>query len=445
MKKISYLMALPLLLGACFTSCKEDTQPRLETPTEFVLNTPAMADQTYIFRDDENYQNLNNITFTVSQPNYGVGVVPSYTVQLAKSEADFAAWDEADTTGDIEKDNAILGADGLPLAYTLPDFSSTSAVLTIDGVSFCDAVNTLYGFNMDNYDHETVPVAVRVHAAIDNAPQSNIWSNPVNITVSSYIPVKEPGKLYLIGQPTGWDINADKVYLEETGIGTKIYFGNVYIPGNTKDDDGNDIINFQFRFYSQLGDWDSFSVGSQNDDSPVDITFNADGLYEGPVFMSAGAGDKLGKGSWQDKTWTGGNLEITINLKEMTIKMQKAEGKKIYAIGNFQGWDINSDNCALEEVEPNTNIYEGTFDALVNPKGEAQTGVEFAIYTALGNWDENCLGPEEGKEAFSVAAGPYKAAIVARKANFKADQWTAEKIKINVDLNSYTITIEAAQ
>lgn len=29
MKKISYLMALPVLLGACFTSCKEDTQPRL--------------------------------------------------------------------------------------------------------------------------------------------------------------------------------------------------------------------------------------------------------------------------------------------------------------------------------------------------------------------------------------------------------------------------------
>ena len=52
--------------------------------------------------------------------------------------------------------------------------------------------------------------------------------------------------------------------------------------------------------------------------------------------MSVEKGDKLGKGSWQDKTWTGGNLEITVNLKDMTIKMQKAEGKKIYAIGNFR-------------------------------------------------------------------------------------------------------------
>ena len=88
-------MALPLAIGACFTSCKDDTQPRLEIPTEFVLNTPSMADQTYIFRDDENYKNLNDITFTVSQPNYGVGVTPAYYVQLAKSEADFTAWDEA--------------------------------------------------------------------------------------------------------------------------------------------------------------------------------------------------------------------------------------------------------------------------------------------------------------------------------------------------------------
>lgn len=441
MKKISYLMALPVLLGACFTSCKEDTQPRLEVPTEFVLNTPAMADQTYIFRADESYQNLNDITFTVSQPNYGLGCVPTYTVQLAKSEAGFAAWDEAETTGNVETDNAILGDDGLPLAYTLPAFTSTSAVLNIDGTSFCEAVNTLYGFDMDNYNNEVVQVSVRVHAAIDNAPQSRIWSNAVNISVSSYIPVKDPGKLYLIGQPTGWDINADKVYLEETGIGTKIYFGNVFIPANEPGVDGKgDLINFQFRFYSQLGDWESFAVGSQNEDNPVDITFDSEGVFNGSVFMSVEKGDKLGKGSWQDKTWTGGNLEITVNLKDMTIKMQKAEGKKIYAIGNFQGWDINKDNCALAETAPNSNIYEGTFD-VTDPAG----GIEFAIYTELGNWDTNFVGPKEGEEKFSVASGPYKASVVARKANFKSEQWTAPKVKVNVDLNSYTITIEGAE
>lgn len=432
MKKISFLMALPLVMGACFTSCKEDTQPRLEIPTEFVLNTPAMADQTYIFRDDENYQNLNDITFTVSQPNYGLGCVPVYTVQIARSEADFDTWqqavDEAEANGETIEENGVLNSEGLPVAYTLP-MSTSFARITVSGTVFCDGVNALYGFDMDNYNHETVPVAVRVHAAIANAPQSEIWSNAVNLTVSSYIPVKEPGKLYLIGQPTGWDINADKVYLEETGIATKIFFGNVYIPAG----------EFQFRFYSALGDWDSNSVGSQDDDKPVDISFNAEGIYEGPIFMGEKKGDKKGKGSWQDASWTGGNLEITIDTKKMTIKMQKAEGKKIYAIGNFQGWDISKDNCALEETAPNSNIYEGTFD--VTPAD----GVEFAIYTDLGSWDANVLGPEEGQESFSVAAGPYTASIKARKANFKSSQWTAAKIKITADLNSYSISIEGVQ
>ena len=171
-------MALPLAIGACFTSCKDDTQPRLEIPTEFVLNTPSMADQTYIFRDDENYKNLNDITFTVSQPNYGVGVTPAYYVQLAKSEDDFTAWDEAMAeaaeNGETLDPNKVLDAEGLPLAYAL-NFSTQQAIITLDGVTFCDGVNAIYGLDEDNYNGETKEVAVRVHASLPNAPQSEIW------------------------------------------------------------------------------------------------------------------------------------------------------------------------------------------------------------------------------------------------------------------------------
>ena len=426
-------MALPLAMSACLTSCVEDTQPRLETPTEFILNTPPMADQTYIFRADEDYKNLYNITLTVSQPNYGVGVVPTYYVQLSKSEEDFEAWDlamaEALKEG-VEVDaNSVLDAEGLPLAYAL-NLSTQQAVINIDGSLFCDGVNALYGLDADNYSPDALPVAVRVHASLPNAPQSEIWSNVINLKVSTYIPVKEPGYLYLVGAAqsgNGWDINSDELYLKETGIATKIYYGNIFIPAG----------KFQFRFYSQLGDWESFSVGSQDEDNPVAISFNAEGMYEGPVFMGVAAGDKLGKGSWEDTSWAGGNVEITINLKDMTINMKKSEGKKIYAIGNFQGWDINKDNCALAETPAGSNIYEGTFD-ITDP----DAGVEFALYTELGNWDANFLGPEDGKEAFSVAAGPYIGTIQDRKANFKCESWSAAKMKVTADLNSYTITIE---
>ena len=116
------------------------------------------------------------------------------------------------------------------------------------------------------------------------------------------------------------------------------------------------------------------------------------------VFMSVEKGDKLGKGSWQDKTWTGGNLEITVNLKDMTIKMQKAEGKKIYAIGNFQGWDINKDNCALGETAPNSNIYEGTFD-VTDPAGgiecEAESKSRHQKYTIFFHIFFSCLSLPE--------------------------------------------------
>lgn len=423
-------MTLPLAMGAILTSCVEDTQPRLDTPTEFVLNTPPMANQTYVFRDDANYKNLNDITFTVSQPNYGLGVTPTYTVQLAKSEAAFTEWDkamaDAAASGEAVDGNSIKDADNKPLALIL-NLATQQAIINIGGIDFCEGVNSLYGFDLDNYNHETVPVSVRVHAALPNTPQSEIWSNVVNLKVSSYIPVKEPGKLYLIGAPSGWDINNDKMYLEETGIGTKLFHGNLFIPEG----------QFQFRFYSQLGDWESFSVGSQDSDNPVAVTFNADGTYEGEIFMGKDKGDKLGKGSWEIKDWPGGNVEFTIDTKEMTITMQKAAGKKIYAIGNFQGWNIDKDNCSLEETPAGSNIYKGTFD-VADPAG----GVEFALYTELGNWDANFLGPEDGKSEFSVAAGPYIGTLVKEKRNFKSTGWTATKIGITADLNSNTITIE---
>lgn len=428
MKKISLFALLAMSLGLGVTGCKDDTQPRLEVPTEFVLNTPAMADQTYIFRDDENYKNLNDITFTVSQPNYGVGTTPDYQVQIAKSEADFAAWDAAEKTGDSDADNGILGSDELPLAFTLETISS-SAQITVPGEIFCAGVNSLYGFDLDNYNHETVPVAVRVHAAVANAPQSAIWSNPININVSSYIPVTEPGKLYLIGAPQEWDINSGTMYLEETGIGTKIFSGNLFIPAG----------QFQFRFYSELGDWDTGSVGSfdgsyGNDTKNIELT---DGVYEGPVSAGKKKGDKLGAGNWCIADWTGGNLEITIDLKNMTIKMQKAAGKRVYIIGDCSGWDITNDKMYLEENPGGSNIYKGTWDI---PAGKFM----LRIYTALGDWAANSIGAE-GSGNPEIALPFMGNCKKDSQANWTISSWQGGKVNFTYDANSNTINIEKAE
>ncbi len=426
MKKISLFALTAVALASGLTGCKDDTQPRLDVPTEFVLNTPAMANQTYIFRDDENYQNLNDITFTVSQPNYGVATTPNYQVQIAKSEDDFAAWDAAEKTGSADSDNEIVGADELPLAILLETVTS-SAQITIPGEVFCEGVNTLYNIDPETYNHETLPVAVRVKALLPNAPQSEIWSNPININISSYIPVKEPGKLYVIGQPSGWDINNDEMYLEETGIGTNIFTGNIYIKAG----------EFQFRFYSKLGDWESFSVGAQDADNPVDITFNANGMYEGKIYMGKKKNDSLGKGSWQDASWAGGNLEITVNTKEMTITMKKAEAKKIYVIGALSGWNINNDAVYISENPGNSNIYVGTIP--VNA-GDCM----FRFYTKLGAWgSDGSIGADSAGNLDIDLSSPYiGAAVIGSEQNWNCPNWTNGELNITLDLNSNTINLE---
>lgn len=426
MKKISLFALTAVALVAGLTGCKDDTQPRLDVPTEFVLNTPAMAEQTYIFRDNEKYQNLNDITFTVSQPNYGVATTPNYQVQIAKTEEAFAEWDAAEKTGDTDSDNEILGSDELPLAILLETVTS-SAQITIPGEVFCEGVNTLYNIDPDNYNHETLPVAVRVKALLPNAPQSEIWSNAININVSSYIPVKEPGKLYVIGAPSGWDINNDEISLDETGIGTKIFTGVFFI----------DAEKFQFRLYSKLGDWESFSIGSQDDDNPVDISFNAAGVYEGKIFMGKKKGDKLGKGSWQDASWPGGNVEVTVNTKEMTITIQKAQAKKIYVIGALSGWNINNDAVYIEENPGNSNIYVGTIP--VNA-GDCM----FRFYTKLGEWgSDGSIGADSAGNLDVDLSSPFIGkAVAGSEQNWNCPNWTDGQLGITLDLNSNTINLE---
>ena len=48
-------MALMMLVGLASTSCKRDTQPRLEKPTEFVLNTPPFATGTLILDEESTF------------------------------------------------------------------------------------------------------------------------------------------------------------------------------------------------------------------------------------------------------------------------------------------------------------------------------------------------------------------------------------------------------
>lgn len=284
-------MALMVIMGATFTSCKEDTQPRLEKPTEFVLNTPPMANETYVLEESDGV--ATQIYLTVSQPNYGLGTVTSYEVQLSNTE-DFADY------------RSLLTV-------------NTQAQIVCDGFEWSVAMNSLNGIityeDKDKFTGEARDVYVRVRAFIPGADYSSINSNVIKLNVQPYFAVRAPGKLYVIGDVSGWDINNDAVYISEpeNGIGSKIYSGVI-------DMSAANAAN-GFRFYTELGNWGDNgslpSIGSNADDGDnLSVTVNGDGYYSGPCVA--------GKGNWNISNWDGSPMKITVDLNEMKVYFEKA-------------------------------------------------------------------------------------------------------------------------
>jgi len=430
MKNKLIIASMALLGMAGFTSCVADKEPELKKPTEFVLNTPPAADQLYMFDCDSKGNSVNDITFTVSQPNYGVACVTTYKVQVAKSEADFALWDEQQKN----EEGAEAQADDLPLAEFV-DFSTENAKITIDGEKFCTAVNKVYGLTMQNVKDQSHPVAVRVHAEVTGAKNSAIWSNAITLKqVLSYVkPV--PDQIWLIGAPQGWNITGDPKYvLTETEIGNKIYTGDFTIKAG----------EFMFRFYDQLGSWDHFSIGSQVEDNPLDIKVGGQAITklpeEGitlPCLQEVGGVNP--KGSWNIPGWEGGKVHIEVNLNTNQVTFTPGQSKKVYLIGACNGWDINKSALYLTETEDGSNIYSGT----VAIDAGAFT---FRFYSKLGDWETNSIGSQEPDENtdITVPAAGITLDCVNGKGKWNDASWAGGNLEITLDLNTMKVTFKKA-
>ena len=284
MKKSVILAFMAILLGFTFTSCKEDTQPRLSKPTNFVLNTPPMADQLYVMSA------TSAINLTVSQPNYGLATTPQYQVEIARTADGFE-------TGEYR---------------TLPS-TTTDAKIVVGGEEFCLALCDLWGYtDPEKFDNSPRPVYVRVHAWVPNADYSSIYSNVVELkAVQPYFAVKIADTIQLVGQPEGWSTAVNEAwFLYETEPGSLVYQGTFEIPEG----------QFQFRFYDKFDaaePWDWYSIGAQDEDNPVNITLT-DGSYSGDLCYDP-ATKSAGKGSWQIENWPGGTVEMTVNLKTKKV------------------------------------------------------------------------------------------------------------------------------
>ncbi len=415
MKKISFILASVALLGsAALTGCVQDTQPRISDPTEFVLNTPALSDNVYILNS------ASTVNLTWSQPNYGLGLVPNYYVMLSQ----YPEFKDANGEDSYTEINTIY----------------TSASVDISGADLAAALQNMYGWESEA-DVPTTPVDiyVRVRSEIPNYEAGTILSNIIPLSCVSYFVVTGPDEIWLIGQPEGWNIaSADGWELYETEQGSKIYKGAFDIPAG----------EFQFRFYDKLGDWEHYSIGSQDEDASIEISMSS-GKYNGECFYDPDT-DAAGKGSWQDPNWEGGMVTITVDLNDMTVEfIAGAVAAEIYIVGQCQGWNIEGDSMPLVETPAGSNIYMGTYTIAA---GEFQ----FRFYSKLGDWNYNSIGSQDDDAPVDISAwmanGSYSGACFydpdtekAGKGSWSVPDWAGGDVSMTVNLNDLTVEFTTAE
>lgn len=221
---LSFCLACTLL-----TACDDDncSNPRLTSPTTFVVNTPATADQTIDLANSE-YLNL-----TCSQPDYGFPANVKYTVQMALTE------DMSDYT---------------ELAETFP-----SADINLDAETIASTLTTMEtdkGKTEEDFPM-TIPVYFRVKAQMITSSGSvvegteilsNVVSfNKVNLEYS-LPPVTTPENLYVVGKFNNWQWNT-AIEMTPVNSAPNVFWAMVFI------DSGNGI-----KFNSALS-WDGNQQG----------------------------------------------------------------------------------------------------------------------------------------------------------------------------------------
>lgn len=248
MKNIIKSALLVVMSLTLMTACSDDndSNPSIQTPTEFKLNTPALVNTPI------DLANSSKIMLTCSQPNYGYTASVQYTVQVATDEN---------------------MTDAVELSET-----STSAKVAIDAASLASALTNIYvekgkteaDFPMD------VKAYFRLKANIVTSngnvvEGTEILSNVVSLNnihlLFSLPPVNLPKNVYVTGSFCDWDWAKSfdmvqvygtedtfwrLVYIDDSGIklntatewnGSEVGFAGITVSGDCKDEiidkDGN--------------------------------------------------------------------------------------------------------------------------------------------------------------------------------------------------------------
>ena len=248
MKNIIKSALLVVMSLTLMTACSDDndSNPSIQTPTEFKLNTPALENTPI------DLANSSKIMLTCSQPNYGYTASVQYTVQVATDEN---------------------MTDAVELSET-----STSAKVAINASSLASALTNI--FVEKGKTEADFPMDVKAYFRLKaNIVTSNgnvvegteILSNVVSLNkihlLFSLPPVNLPSHVHIVGNFCDWDwaksfdmvqvYGTDNifwrlVYIDDSGIKlntvaewnkSEVGYAGITVSGDCKDDiidkDGN--------------------------------------------------------------------------------------------------------------------------------------------------------------------------------------------------------------
>lgn len=181
MKKIS-ILAFLFAGMLSFSSCESDrdSNPVLQEPTEFVLNTPAYVNSYYELAKSK------TIELTCSQPNFGYTAPAVYAVQVSLDPS-FENFIQLDTKYSTAKMNVDASEMAVALTNLAVAEGKTEADFPLEG-------------------HINIRLVAELNSATETV--SSITSNIISIPVMvefALPPVLLPETVYVVGNHNGWN------------------------------------------------------------------------------------------------------------------------------------------------------------------------------------------------------------------------------------------------
>ena len=378
-KSVLLLMGVTLMFTAC--SDDRDSNPVLQQPSTFVLNTPAYANQPI------DLANSDSLSLTWSQPDYGgFPVVVEYSVELSPTNE----WTISNEVADADETGETI-----PTYYIVENtFLTCNAKINAEFID--KALITMMGYTVENIPPEQELYA-RVKAKTKGADE--IVSNIVKILVTPYYTELKDAPIQ-IWWLTGNFIATD--HWTNTGDKANPPYGNKGMipmypqPGADVDKDGNTILEYSGWFIGGEG----FKIIAP--EGLTNWNYGMCGGDENGGQTYRNGGDDPG----DIKVSESGYYRILLNTATKTMTMEKIESingvfTTICMPGTFVSWDPDTSPMeSMGSVENHDWYAKMTFDS----DGE--------LKFTNGTWGVNWGNPDD----FPLGIGAQDAANIIVKA-----------------------------